>query len=96
VAIKDEELSTEIRVIKTIAEEVGAFSSDDISPKQKFFKDLGVDSLFMAELVIELEDEFKIDIPDDVWKKVRRVEGAVKAVEAALEAKRQLPLEDVS
>jgi acyl carrier protein len=52
-------------LIKLVAEQVSRDESD-ISMESNFMDDLGADSLDTVELVLALEDEFNIEIPDDV------------------------------
>lgn len=48
------------------------------------FEDLGADSLDTAELVMNLEDEFSIEIPDVDWERVKSVQGAIDVVNSGL------------
>lgn len=52
------------RVIDIICEHMGA-SRDKVTDETRFINDLGADSLDTIELVMEVEDEFGIDIPDE-------------------------------
>ena len=52
------------RLIQVIAQSMG-IDEMDIQMKSNFMNDLGADSLDTVELVLELEDEFGIEIPDD-------------------------------
>ncbi len=55
-------------------------SQEDIKPNAKFTEDLGADSLDIVELVMELENEFKIIIPDVEAEKIITVSDAEKYV----------------
>ena len=54
---------------------------DKITPETSFVNDLGADSLDTVELVMELEEEFDINIPDDAAEKIQTVGQAVKYIE---------------
>ena len=54
---------------------------EKITMETKFAEDLGADSLDQAELVMEFEDEFDINIPDDAEGKIKTVGDTVKFVE---------------
>lgn len=68
------------RVIKVIAEKMGV-EKEKITPETTFVNDLGADSLDQVELVMGLEDEFSITIPDEDAQKIQSVGSAVKYVE---------------
>src|SRR5690606_33469959 len=69
------------RVADIVAEQLGV-DKDKISPETSFVNDLGADSLDTVELVMELEEEFDINIPDDAAEKIQTVGQAVKYIEA--------------
>ena len=68
------------RVIEIVASQLGV-SKDIISPETLFIADLGADSLDTVELVMDLEEEFAINIPDDIAKKITTVGQAVAYIE---------------
>jgi acyl carrier protein len=49
----------------------------EVKPEASFIDDLGADSLAIVELVLALEEEFEIDIPDEDTEKIRTVQDAV-------------------
>ena len=53
-------------------------SIDQLAPEAKFIEDLGADSLDIVELVMALEEEFGIDIPDEDADKMKTVGDAMK------------------
>ena len=55
-------------------------SLDKVRPEASFIDDLKADSLAVVELVLELEQEFGIEIPDEDVEKLRTVGDAVKYV----------------
>jgi acyl carrier protein len=74
--------SVEERVIDIVAEQLGV-EKDKITRNTSFVNDLGADSLDQVELVMELEEEFDIDIPDDAAEKIQTVGQAIDFIEQA-------------
>jgi len=70
------------RVMDIVAEQLGV-DREKINPQTSFVNDLGADSLDTVELVMELEDEFDIDIPDDAAEKIQTVGQAIDFIEKA-------------
>ncbi|MBI3622307.1 MAG: acyl carrier protein [Nitrospirae bacterium] len=64
------------RVKKIIAEQLGV-EEDDVTPEASFVDDLGADSLDTVELVMALEEEFGVEIPDEEAEKILTVQQAV-------------------
>ncbi|MEB6300662.1 acyl carrier protein [Mammaliicoccus sciuri] len=56
--------------------------AEKVTPEASFKDDLGADSLDIAELVMELEDEFDMEIPDEEAEKISTVGDAVKYIES--------------
>lgn len=73
-------MTTFERVRKVIAKRLDK-SEEEITPEAAFVEDLGADSLDVVELVMELENEFEIEIPDEESEKIRTVGDAVKYIE---------------
>lgn len=69
------------RVKGIVVEQLGV-SADEVSPESSFVDDLGADSLDVVELVMALEEEFGVEIPDEDAEKIARVGEAVKYIEA--------------
>jgi len=67
---------SEDRVKEIIAKELEV-DAKQLSPEAKFIEDLGADSLDIVELVMALEEEFGIDIPDEDADKLRTVGDAL-------------------
>ena len=72
--------SVQDRVIEIVASQLGV-GNDQITPETSFINDLGADSLDTVELVMELEEEFEINIPDDAAEKIQTVGQAVEFIE---------------
>jgi acyl carrier protein len=66
----------EHRVKKIVAEQLGVAEAD-IKNESSFVDDLGADSLDTVELVMALEDEFELEIPDEDAEKITTVQHAV-------------------
>ncbi len=64
------------RVQKIVAEQLGVDAAE-VVPGANFANDLGADSLDTVELVMALEEEFDIEIPDDAAEKMMTVKEAV-------------------
>ena len=70
----------EEKVIDIIAEKLKV-DKDEITAEKDFTRDLGADSLDTVELVMELEEEFDINIPDDAAEKIQTVGQAINYIE---------------
>ncbi|MGL4523218.1 MAG: acyl carrier protein [Bacilli bacterium] len=68
------------RVRGIIADRLGAEEST-ITLESNFIEDLGADSLDVVELVMQLEDEFKLTIGDEEAEKIKTVGDAVTYIE---------------
>lgn len=71
----------EQKVKKIIAEQLGK-DVEDIKNEASFIEDLGADSLDTVELVMALEDAFKVQIPDEQQEKLRTVQQAIDFIRA--------------
>ena len=70
----------EQRIKDIIVEQLGV-NADQVTPEAKFIEDLGADSLDTVELVMALEEEFGLEIPDDEAEKLQSVGDVIKHVE---------------
>ena len=68
------------RVKKIIVEQLGV-KEEDVKPEASFVEDLGADSLDTVELVMALEEEFDIEIPDEEAEKITTVQSAIDYVQ---------------
>lgn len=75
----------EQRVKKIVAEQLGV-AEDEIKLESSFVDDLGADSLDTVELVMALEDEFEIEIPDEQAEKITTVKQAVDYAAANMQS----------
>jgi len=72
------ELITKINGI--IVEELNVEAAD-VKPSASFIEDLGADSLDIVELIMRLEEEFEIEIPDEDAEKIRTVQDVITYIE---------------
>jgi acyl carrier protein len=73
------------RVKAIVVEQLGVEASA-VTPQSKFVEDLGADSLDVVELVMALEEEFDLEIPDEDAEKIATVGEAVSYIESHAEA----------
>lgn len=71
----------EMRLKKIIAERLGV-KEEEIVPSASFADDLKADSLDLVELIMALEEEFGVDIPDEAAEKILTVGDALNYVDA--------------
>src|SRR5262249_36823900 len=72
--------SVEERVIEIVCENLGV-SKEQVTRSTSFTEDVGADSLDIVELVMELEEEFEITIPDDQAEQITTVGEAIDHIE---------------
>jgi acyl carrier protein len=72
--------SVEERVIDIVCENLGV-NKEQVTRQTSFVEDVGADSLDIVELVMELEEEFEITIPDDQAEKIKTVGEAIDYIE---------------
>ena len=80
--MSNEELFNSIK--QMIVDQLGV-DEDTISEDSSFIDDLNADSLDMVELVMVMEQEFDVEIPDDVAEKVVTVKDAVEYIQSLTE-----------
>ena len=74
------ELPIDQRVKNIIVEQLGV-NADQVTPAAKFIEDLGADSLDTVELIMALEEEFNIEVPDDQAEKLLTVGDVTKYID---------------
>ena len=70
------------KVIAIVVDKLGA-EEGKVTPEASFTGDLGADSLDTVELIMELEKDFNISIPDDQAEKIATVGDAIAYIENA-------------
>jgi len=68
----------ETRLKKIVAKHLGVKDESRITPDSSYIDDLGADSLDQVELVMALEEEFGVEIPDDAAEKVTTIKDTIK------------------
>ncbi len=72
-------MSAAEKVQEIIIEQLSV-DADQVTPEASFTEDLGADSLDIVELVMALEEEFGIEIPDEDSEKIATVQDAIKYI----------------
>jgi acyl carrier protein len=78
--IRREYVSTFDRVKKVVVDQLDV-NPDEVTPEASFVDDLGADSLDVVELVMGLEEEFDLEIPDEDAEKITTVGHAVQYID---------------
>jgi acyl carrier protein len=78
-------MSLEERVTNLIVEQLGV-SKDEAVTKASFIDDLGADSLDIVELVMSLEEDFDVEIPDEDAEKIQTIGDAIAYMKERLGA----------
>lgn len=73
------------RVKKIVVEQLEIEDADTVKPEASFANDLNADSLDTVELVMALEEEFEIEIPDEAAEKIDTVQAAVDYISNKVE-----------
>ena len=67
--------------VKAITVEQLSVDPADVKMESTFIDDLGADSLDIVELIMAFEEEFNVEIPDEVAEKIRTVKDAVELLD---------------
>jgi acyl carrier protein len=78
-------MGLEDRVSAIIVEQLGV-TKEELALEANFIDDLGADSLDIVELVMAMEEEFDIEIPDDDAEKIQTVKDVISYVKGKTEA----------
>ncbi|MCB0403302.1 MAG: acyl carrier protein [Bdellovibrionales bacterium] len=74
-------MSIEEKVKNIIVEQLGV-EAETVTPEASFIDDLGADSLDIVELVMTMEEEFDLEIPDEDAEKIKTVNDVVNYIKA--------------
>ena len=74
-------MSSEKRVREIVAEQLDK-DINEVKSESSFIEDLGADSLDIVELVMKMEEEFGIEIPDEEAEKIKTVNDVVQYIAA--------------
>ena len=77
-------MALEDRVSSIIVEQLGVTKAE-LAPEAHFIDDLGADSLDIVELVMAMEEEFDVEIPEDDAEKIQTIGDAVAYLKNRLE-----------
>ncbi len=80
-------MTVDTQKIKSIIAEQLGVKAEEVTDNAKFVEDLGADSLDTVELVMALEEEFGIEIPDEDAEKMTTVGEAMKYIEEKASSK---------
>ncbi|MBF0521881.1 MAG: acyl carrier protein [Candidatus Omnitrophica bacterium] len=72
-------MAAEEKIKSIIAEQLGV-KIEEVTPEASFIDDLGADSLDTVELIMALEEEFGVEIPDEDAEKMTKVGDAIKYI----------------
>ena len=77
-------MSVEKRVKEIVAEQLGK-NANEVTSEASFIDDLGADSLDIVELVMAMEEEFDIEIPDEDASRIERIRDAIAYIRERIE-----------
>ena len=72
------------KIVEIVIDKLGV-NADKVTPEAKFIDDLGADSLDTVELIMQFEEEFGIEIPDEDAEKILSVNQALDYINTATE-----------
>jgi len=78
-------MAVEERISQLIVDQLGV-SMEEIRPEVSFLDDLGADSLDIVELVMAMEEEFDVEIPDDDAEKIQTIGDAFAYIKEKVKA----------
>ena len=74
-------MSVEEKVKKIIMDQLSV-SAEEVKPEASFIEDLGADSLDLTELIMAMEEEFKLEIDDEDAQKLLKVQDAIAYIKS--------------
>lgn len=74
-------MSVEEKIKKIIMDQLSV-SADEVKPEASFIEDLGADSLDLTELIMAMEEEFKLEIDDEDAQKILKVQDAIAYIQS--------------
>ncbi len=77
---------TTFDIVKAIVVEQLGVDEAEVKIDSTFIDDLGADSLDIVELIMAFEEEFNVEIPDDVAEKIKTVKDTVEYIDSIKEA----------
>ena len=69
------------KIVEIVIDKLGV-DANKVTPEAKFIDDLGADSLDTVELIMQFEEEFGIEIPDDAAETIQTVQNAIDYIES--------------
>ncbi len=69
------------KVVETVVKNLGV-DKNKVTPEAKFIDDLGADSLDLVELIMQFEEDFGLEIPDDDAEKILSVQNAIDYIQS--------------
>ena len=75
-------MNTSDKVKAIVVEQLGVDEAE-VTIDSTFIDDLGADSLDIVELIMSFEEEFNVEIPDDVAEKIKTVKDTVEYIDSA-------------
>jgi len=72
--------------VKAVVVEKLGVKDEQVKPEASFNEDLGADSLDLVELIMALEDEFSIEIPDEDAEKIKTVQDCMNYIDEKVKA----------
>ncbi len=79
-------MTTQEKVVKVVVDQLSV-KDQEVKPEARFIEDLGADSLDTVELVMALEEEFGIEIPDEDAEKAKTVGDVIAYIDKKLKNK---------
>ena len=79
-------MAVEEKIKSIIAEQLGV-KVEEVTPEASFIDDLGADSLDTVELIMALEEEFNVEIPDEDAEKMTTVGDSIKYIQGKTASK---------